>query len=178
MYVSQRRLILRSLLTPPQRLRNWYSYHVPKIEGQGKKPSQPSVSLPLSAIPKSRKPTRIAPWQAYSVLYFKKATPLHSEIHRDYTDFKAGNEDVRSKYSHIFVDHDEDSLATINWLTFYQKVIKDRAKNASEAELAAMSELIEDRYEKAVEAYDRPWNAYPGSENDSEASRKRKYLAR
>jgi len=129
-------------------------------------------------MPRLKKPIPILPWQAYCKLYFKKNSPLYIEIHTDHVDFTAGKEFTRSKYSHLFADLDEASLSTIKWLPFLQRVLVDRFKDANEAERAAVTEFIDGRYLKATNIYERPWDGYPGSENDSEALKKRKYLTR
>jgi len=139
---------------------------------------EPSATLPLSVIPKRRKPVAIAPWQAYSHLYFKKGTALYTEVHTNYDDFKAGVEAVRSKYSHLFSDLDEAALSAVNWLPFYQAVMTERVKNANAEELATVNEYINDRHQKEVNIYERPWDTHPENENESEPVKKRKYFTR
>jgi len=158
-----------------QRLRNWYGYHPDRIERAKEKSPASPASLPLSIIPKQRKPAPIVPWQAYSKLYFKEDTALHKEVHIAFEDFKAGVESVRAKYSHLFPDLDEAALSTINWLPFYQAVMAEYVKSASAEELSAVAEHINARYQREVSNYERPWNSIPG--NESEVVKKRKYLA-
>jgi len=160
-----------------QRLKNWYSYHPDRIESAKGKSLEPSTTLPLSVIPRQKKPTAIAPWQAYLQLYFKKDSALYREVHADYDDFKAGAEAVRSKYSHLFPALDEAALSIISWLPFFQAVMTERAKNTSAEELASIEEYISNRHRREVDIHERPWDMLPGCENESEPVKKRKYLA-
>jgi len=171
------RLCVFSPRTPFQRLRSWYSYHPDQLENaeRGESLVEIPATLPLSLTHKQKKPATVAPWQAYSQLYFKKGTPLHKEIHLDYEDLKAGDSDTISKYAHLIPNLGEDPLRTTNWLPFYQAVMTDHIKNASEAERAAIEEHIKTRHQKELDLHERPWNAYPGGENDTEESRKKRY---
>lgn len=137
---------------------------------------EPLAALPLSITHKQKKPSALVPWQAYSQLYFTKGSALHREVHADYADFKAGKSVTRSKYEHLFPNLEEDSLSTINWLPFYQAVMTERVKNASEVELTAVAEYIENRHQKELNIHERPWDAYGGGEDDSEESKKKRYL--
>jgi len=152
-------------------------YHPDQIETakRGESSVEPSAALPLSITPKQKKPSPLAPWQAFSQLYFKKGSPLYKEVHADYEDFKAGTSVARSKYVCLFPNLEEGSLSTINWLPFYQVVMTDHVKNASEVERAAVAEYIENRHQKDLNLHERPWDAYPGGENDSEELRKKRY---
>lgn len=161
---------------PFQRLRGWYGYHPDRIEkGKGGESLEPSAALSLSISRKQKKPAALAAWQAYSQLYFKKGTPFHTELHADYDRFKAGEATTRSKYSYLFPEATEDSLSTINWLPFYQAVMTHRAKNVTEEERAAIAGFIEVRHQKELDIHERPWRAIPGSEDESEEVKVKKF---
>lgn len=100
---------------------------------------------------KPKKPIPVAPWQAYSRLYFKKSLPLHQELHTNFKNFKAGQQDTVAKYSHLFPSL--ESTSSILWLPFYQAVMKDLVDNASEVELTAVSNYIDARYQKALDKH-------------------------
>lgn len=51
-------------------------------------------------------------------------------------------------------------------------------KNASEAEITTIKKYIDNRYKKDLNLYNRPWDGYSVSENDSETLKKKKYLKR
>jgi len=131
----------------------------------------------LSIIQKQKKPAPLAPWQAYSHLYFKAGTALYKEVHTGFGDFKAGAEFARAKYSHLFPDFDEAALSDIGWLRFYQAVMTERVQSTSAEELGAVAEYIDTRHQKEVKIFERPWESIPGSENESEPVKKKKYLA-
>jgi hypothetical protein len=127
---------------------------------------------------KPKKPIAVAPWQAYSRIYFKKKSPLHMRVHSEYKALKAGDESTLAKYSHLLLESDRQSPASILWLPFYQLVMKDLVENASEEELAAVAEYIKARLEKELASYKKPWNAYPGGDDNSDVVKKKNYLAR
>ena len=164
---------MRSVLTPNQKLRNWFSYHGKKDEAATK--SLDSPSPPLITAQKARKPTAIAPWQAYSQLYFKKKTALYDTVHAEFKAFKSGDAVVLAKYSHLF-PHSE--FSSIGWLLFHQGIMRDHVKNASEEELAVISAHIAARLERELTLYERPWEAYSGGDHNSEAAKKKSYLTR
>lgn len=66
----------------------------------------------------------------------------------------------------------------MKWLPFCQAVISERVKEMGAEELEPITRYIEDRFQKEVEIYERPWDAFPGGENESEAMKKKKYLRR
>jgi len=126
---------------------------------------------------KPKKPIPIAPWQAYSQLYFKKRSTLNEKVHADFKAFQSGDQTTLDKYLHLFPRL--ESTSSVVWLTFYQAVMKDLVKNAGEEELEEVSEYIKTRYESDLARYERPWEAYSGGGgNDSEIAKRRKYLSR
>ena len=104
---------------------------------------------------KAKKPTAIAAWQAYSLLYFKKRSALHAQVHADFDALKGGDKEVLAKYSHLLSNSDQKSPSSIVWLSFYQAVMKDLVKNATEEEQQAVAEYIETRLDKAIAAHER-----------------------
>ena len=127
---------------------NWFLYHS-KVRDVNKS-SEFSVVLPLPTIVKQKKPAAIAPWQAYSQLYFIKGTAFHAEVHSSYHDFKDGAESARSKYSHLFQNLNESTLSTIPWLQFYQAVMMECVKNANVDKLEAITQHIDNWYQNDI----------------------------
>jgi hypothetical protein len=134
------------------------------------------VALKIPVVMKRRKPTRLARWQAYSRIYFKKGTSLHSELHSDHHDLLAGDDAALAKYAYLFPTLDDSDLCKVPWLPFYQAVMQMRVKCSSEEETLAVKAYVERRYKKEVDLHDRPWDACAKGEDDSEAVKKNRYL--
>jgi hypothetical protein len=132
----------------------------------------------LSVIPKQRKPKALAPWQAYSRLYFTKGSALKMRVHAEYEALKAGDKITLAKYSHLLSELDRESISSLVWLTFHQAVMKDLVDHASEEETEAVATYIQTRFDKDLASHEKPWEVFPGGENDSEVVKKKNYLSR
>lgn len=53
----------------------------------------------------------------------------------------------------------------------------EHVKNLSTEELATVTQYIHDRHQRDIDRYERPWDSVPGSGNESEVVKKRRYLA-
>ena len=63
----------------------------------------------------------------------------------------------------------------MKFVTFQQPILRERVKNATEEELAAIKAFVETELEKATTAQERPWSNLQGQ---SESEKKRNYIAR
>ena len=151
-----------------QKLRQWF-------HGQARKAgtSKPTTRS-LFAI-KTRAPARITRAQAYSLLFCKTGTLLHTEQKAEHKLYCAGDKDTVDKYQHLFKSGFNPK---IDFIAFQQVVLRQRIASIPAEELLAVDSLIDKRYEDEKSHSECPWSALKTGESQTEADLKREYIKR
>ena len=96
----------------------------------------------------------LTPAQAYSQLYCKKGTPLHTELHTMWKLYVSADKATLDKYHHLFpANHNPD----LPFVMFQQVVLKEKVANTTEEELTSIKEYIETYFQKVTELCEHPW---------------------
>ena len=128
--------------------------------------------------PKGKKLLPLHPWQAYAILYCKKNCPLSVLLHKEHKELMAGGGAAIAKYSHLLSELECESPSSIRWLPFFQRVMSELVSRATKEQLKAVESYIKKRLEKDLLVWEHLWQAFAGGEHESEAARKKKYIAR
>ena len=119
-----------------------------------------------------RKIIQLTPAQAYSQLYCKKGTPLHTELHAAWKLYVSADEATLDKYHHLFpANHNPD----LPFVVFQQVVLKEKVANTTEEELTSIEEYIETRFQEATELREHPWRALKVDDAQEEIDLERQY---
>lgn len=85
----------------------------------------------------------------------------------------ASDKATLEKYHHLFpARHNPD----LQFVTFQQVVLRDKAATATEEELFSIEEFISKHLEKKREQDERPWNVLKVDEAQSEVDLERQYV--
>jgi hypothetical protein len=152
-----------------QRVKDWYYHHC----NDDVTKSMPTLQLfPLKL---SRKPSRLTPHQAYSILFCKDGTALYTELRSEWEDLKAGDEGAVNKYRHLF---QLPLAANMKFVTFQQAVLKERMHSITEEESQEVQKLIETRLQEDTTLYNNPWQSLKVDSTQSDIELKKQYIAR
>ena len=151
-----------------QRVKDWYYHHGKVTAPAGPPPAPPFLLKP------SRKPSPLAPHQAYSILFCRGDSALYAELRSEWERFKAGDEQTVDKYHHLFP---EPVSANMKFVTFQQAILKERIPLMTEEESQEVQKLIETRLQEERNLHDNPWQALKVDTTQSDAELKRRYIA-
>ena len=107
-------------------------------------------------------------------MFCKTGSPLHTELRNAWELYKKSDKATLDKYHHLFPALHNPN---IQFVTFQQVVLKDRAASATEEELTLIEDFIDTYFQEKKEAEERPWNALKVDESQSEVDLERQYIA-
>ena len=158
-----------SLTTRLQQVKSWY-YHNAKVPKEPP-PKPPPVDLIRK---KSRKPTRLTQYQAYSLLFCQRGSQLHTELRDEWTAFNNDDANTVETYDHLFPNRQSHA---IKFVVFQQAVLKERMPTMTADELRQVEELIEKRFEEDTNLRDHPWKAMKVDETQEDVDLEKQYYA-
>ena len=134
--------------------------------------SKPLASSAL-ALKTPRKPVPLTKVQAYSLLYCKRGTELHSELREAWASYVAEDKAAVDKYQHLFAGpHNPD----LPFVTFQQGVLKEMVASLSEEETSEVQKYIETRFERDNDVREHPWVALKVNDGKSDLDLERQYI--